>query len=226
MKGNSDDASMSACRETAAFPDGLRRSCKRTARRSLLTGGRRCASLAFFSSKGNSRCAPLLRRTVRVSAIRQKTRLFLPFAGLAIYTGAFQFVLFSFLSSGAACVTMALTALLMNSRQTLYSLTFPDDFKSMGRRRLYMIHTMTDETYAVNCALDKNDPERKDIMFFTAHIREKCFIFPALLAEAGAESVRGSGKPAAVRADVPVSRLIGCITLTRLCEYGIVRKTA
>lgn len=24
----------------------------------------------------------------------------------------------------------------------------------MGRRKLYMIHTMTDETYAVNCTLD------------------------------------------------------------------------
>lgn len=31
----------------------------------------------------------------------------------------------------------------------------------------------------------------------------------ALLAEKGVESVRVSGKPAAVRADVPVSRLIG-----------------
>ena len=49
---------------------------------------------------------------------------------------------------------MALTALLMNSRQSFYALTFLNDFKRMGRRRLYMIHTLTDETYAVNCTLD------------------------------------------------------------------------
>lgn len=72
----------------------------------------------------------------------------------AVYTGAFQFVLITFLSSGASLVTVALTALLMNSRQSFYALTFLNDFKRMGRRRLYMIHTLTDETYAVNCTLD------------------------------------------------------------------------
>ena len=67
---------------------------------------------------------------------------------LTVYTGAFQFVLITFLSSGASIITVALTALLMNSRQSFYSLTFLEDFKKMGKRMLYMIHTMTDETYA------------------------------------------------------------------------------
>ena len=31
----------------------------------------------------------------------------------------------------------------------------------MGRKKLYMIHTMTDETYAVNCTIeDKRDVSR------------------------------------------------------------------
>jgi predicted branched-subunit amino acid permease len=41
----------------------------------------------------------------------------------------------------------------MNSRQTFYSLTFVEDFKRMGKRLPYMIHTMTDETFAVNCSM-------------------------------------------------------------------------
>ena len=65
---------------------------------------------------------------------------------MTVYTGAFQFVLITFLSSGASVITVALTALLMNSRQSFYSLTFLEDFKKMGKRILYMIHTMTDET--------------------------------------------------------------------------------
>ena len=86
-----------------------------------------------------------------------------------VYTGAFQFVLITFLSSGASLVTVALTALLMNSRQSFYALTFLNDFKRMGRRKLYMIHTLTDETYAVNCTLD-DIPEgaREDTMFVVA----------------------------------------------------------
>ena len=67
-----------------------------------------------------------------------------------VYTGAFQFVLITFLSSGASLLTVAATALFMNSRQSFYALTFLDDFKHMDRRKLYMIHSLTDETYAVN----------------------------------------------------------------------------
>lgn len=86
-----------------------------------------------------------------------------------VYTGAFQFVLTTFMASGASLVTVALTALLMNSRQTFYALTFLNDFKAMGKRRFYMIHTLTDETYAVNCSLTElPDTERRDTMFTVA----------------------------------------------------------
>ena len=87
---------------------------------------------------------------------------------LTVYTGAFQFVLITFLSSGASLITIALTALLMNRRQSFYSITFLKEFKQMGRRKLYMIHTMTDETYAVNCTLDLPKKEKEDTMFLVA----------------------------------------------------------
>ena len=86
-----------------------------------------------------------------------------------VYTGAFQFVLITFLSSGASLLTIAATALFMNSRQSFYALTFLDDFKHMGRRKLYMIHSLTDETYAVNCTLESLSPEeRRETMFYLA----------------------------------------------------------
>ena len=67
---------------------------------------------------------------------------------LTVYTGAYQFVLVTLLSS---------------------SITFLKDFKSMGKRMPYMVLTMSDETYAVNCSLEMNDDkERKDIMFWVA----------------------------------------------------------
>lgn len=93
---------------------------------------------------------------------------------LTVYTGAFQFVLITFLSSGASIITVALTALLMNSRQSFYSLTFLEDFKKMGKRMLYMIHTMTDETYAVNCTLELPQKEKEDTMFLVAFF-SRCY---------------------------------------------------
>ena len=92
------------------------------------------------------------------------------FTSLIVYTGAFQFVLITFLSSGASFLTIAVTALLMNSRQIFYSITFIEDFKKMGRRLPYMIHTMTDETYAVNCTVKEQGKERYDMMFYVALI--------------------------------------------------------
>lgn len=93
---------------------------------------------------------------------------------LFIYTGAFQFVLISFLSGGASLLTIFITALLMNSRQTFYSLSFVADFQKMGRRLPYMIHTMTDETYAVNISLPKEMEGREDIMFYVAFF-SRCY---------------------------------------------------
>ena len=93
---------------------------------------------------------------------------------LTVYTGAFQFVLITFLSSGASLITIALTALLMNSRQSFYSITFLKEFKQMGRRKLYMIHTMTDETYAVNSTLDLPKKEKEDTMFLVA-LFSRCY---------------------------------------------------
>ena len=79
---------------------------------------------------------------------------------MTVYTGAFQFVLITFLSSGASLLTIGLTALFMNSRQFFYGLSFVEEFRQMGKRYPYMVHTMTDETYAANCALQMQQEQR------------------------------------------------------------------
>jgi 4-azaleucine resistance transporter AzlC len=99
------------------------------------------------------------------------------FASFAVYTGAFQFVLITFLSTGASWLTIATTAFLMNSRQTFYALTFLEDFKRMGKRKPYMIFSLTDETYAVNCTLEKTQEGRNDIMFWVALFSHFYWVF-------------------------------------------------
>lgn len=90
------------------------------------------------------------------------------FTSLTVYTGAFQFVLIGFMSGGASLLTIAVTALLMNSRQTFYAITFLKDFSSMGKRKWFMVHTLTDETYAVNCTLETKGERRYGTMFVVA----------------------------------------------------------
>ena len=90
---------------------------------------------------------------------------------LTVYTGAFQFLLITLLSGGASLLTISVTALLMNSRQLFYSLSFIDVFNKM-KQKWYMIFTMTDETYAVNCNLEDQDKEQ--VMFYVA-LFSRCY---------------------------------------------------
>lgn len=100
---------------------------------------------------------------------------------MTVYTGAFQFVFVTLLSGGASFLTIALTAFLMNSRQSFYALTFVDEFSHMGKRKLYMIHTMTDETYAVNCSLTEQGEKRHGIVFLVAFFSRCYWMIGAVL---------------------------------------------
>lgn len=82
---------------------------------------------------------------------------------LTVYTGAFQYVLVSFLRDGASYLTVALTALFMNARQSFYALTFLDDFRAYHKAKPYMIESLTDESFAVDCSLllEKEEKEKE-----------------------------------------------------------------
>lgn len=99
----------------------------------------------------------------------------------AVYTGAFQFLFVSLLSNGVSFLTTAVSAFLINSRQLFYTLTFVDDFKKMGKKKLYMIQTLTDETYAVNCSLEQVDEEKRSIMFWVALLSHMYWILGTLV---------------------------------------------
>ncbi len=105
---------------------------------------------------------------------------------VAVYTGAFQFVLVTFLSGGASLITIGITALFMNSRQFFYGLTFVEDFRKMGKRFPYMVNTLTDETYAVNCSMlepqGKGDDEhRRNVMFYVALFSKSSWVLASIL---------------------------------------------
>lgn len=88
-----------------------------------------------------------------------------------IYTGAFQFVLVPFIVSGTSVVTILLTALFMNSRHLFYGLSYIDEFKKMGKKYPYMIFTLTDETYSVNCSCTFSDGiDREQAFFYIAFL--------------------------------------------------------
>ena len=101
---------------------------------------------------------------------------------LTVYTGAFQFVIVSFLSAGAGIATIAFTALAMNCRHMFYGVTFLKEFKSMGKCYPYMIFSLTDETYALYCSLEyPKELDHHQVMFDIAWLSRAYWLIGTLV---------------------------------------------
>lgn len=71
------------------------------------------------------------------------------FMSLTIYAGSGQYLGVELLATGAALADVALLTLLINFRHLVYGLSMLEKFRGMGLRKLYMIFSLTDETYAL-----------------------------------------------------------------------------
>lgn len=76
------------------------------------------------------------------------------FMSLSIYAGSGQYLGVSLLASSATLGTVAAMILLINFRHLVYGLSMLEKFRGMGARKLYMIFSLTDETYALLAGAD------------------------------------------------------------------------
>lgn len=68
---------------------------------------------------------------------------------LFIYAGSMQYVAVDLLASGAALLTAALTTLLVNARHLFYGISMVEAYKDAGKRRPYLMFSLTDETFSL-----------------------------------------------------------------------------
>jgi len=69
-----------------------------------------------------------------------------------VYAGSMQFIAINLLISGVGSIEIALMTLFVNIRHLFYGLSFIDEFKYMGKKKMYMIFSLTDETYSLLCS--------------------------------------------------------------------------
>lgn len=74
------------------------------------------------------------------------------FMSIAVYAGSMQFIAINLLTSGVGFIQIALMTLFVNIRHIFYGLSFVDKFKGMGKKKIYMIFSLTDETYSLLCS--------------------------------------------------------------------------
>lgn len=69
--------------------------------------------------------------------------------GLFVYAGSAQYLTVSLLSGGASLISAAIATLLLNARHIFYGISLIDAYKGLGRKKAYMIFSLTDETYTL-----------------------------------------------------------------------------
>lgn len=71
---------------------------------------------------------------------------------LTVYAGSMQFVMLEFFAPGVGLPTVALMTLIVNFRHVFYGLSLLETFSGMGKKKPYMVFSLTDETYSLLCS--------------------------------------------------------------------------
>lgn len=85
---------------------------------------------------------------------------------ITVYAGAMQFIAINLLTSGLGLIQIALMTLFVNIRHVFYGLSFIDKFKGMGKKKSYMIFSLTDETYSLLCSSKVPEGIDSNLFFF------------------------------------------------------------
>ncbi len=104
------------------------------------------------------------------------------FMSLTIYAGSGQYLGVGLLASAAGLGTVALMTLLINFRHLVYGLSMLEKFQGMGWRKLYMIFSLTDETYALLAGTTPPpDVKPKDFYFAIALLNQLYWVVGSVL---------------------------------------------
>ena len=76
---------------------------------------------------------------------------------LFVMAGSLQYLMVSFFAGGVSLATVAIMALLLNSRHIFYGLSFIEKFRSFGFWKYFLIYSLTDENYSLHCSHDFDD---------------------------------------------------------------------
>ena len=89
-------------------------------------------------------------------------------ASLFVYAGSPQMLMISFFRSDMSILTIAVTALLLNSRHMFYGLSFIEKFRSYGAWKWFLIYGMPDESYSLLCSyVPREGVEEKWVHIFS-----------------------------------------------------------
>ena len=107
---------------------------------------------------------------------------------VTIYAGSGQYLGVELLSKAAPLADAAFLTLILNFRHLVYGLSMLEKFRDMGWRKLYMIFSLTDETYALLAGVSAPEGvDGRDFYFSIAALDHLYWIIGSIIgAAAGA----------------------------------------
>lgn len=88
---------------------------------------------------------------------------------LFVFAGSLQFLMISFFTTSISYVTVAVMALLINSRHIFYGISLIEKFRNFGLWKYYLIYSLTDENYSLHCSAKMEEGmDEKWTYIFTA----------------------------------------------------------
>lgn len=92
-----------------------------------------------------------------------------------IYAGSGQFVAIGLLTSPFDIVGAVLITLMVNLRHLFYGLCLLEKFKTAGKKRFYMMFSLTDETYSLLCSATPPKDVSESWFYFFIGLLDHCY---------------------------------------------------
>lgn len=104
---------------------------------------------------------------------------------VTIYAGSMQYVAVGLLSGGATILTSAITTLMVNARHLFYGISMLEKYNHIGKRKLYLMFALTDETYSLLCGDTPHIPvsQRPNYYFFVSLFNHCYWIMGCVLGD-------------------------------------------
>lgn len=93
-----------------------------------------------------------------------------PLLSSLVFAGSVEFLMVGMISGGASIASIALTVFLVNARHLVYGLSYPLHRIRGFWAKLFAIHTLCDEAFALNSGPDRNNRSGARILWVNALI--------------------------------------------------------
>lgn len=103
-----------------------------------------------------------------------------------IFAGSMQYLAVDLMAGGASLITMAITTLMVNARHLFYGISMIDKYKNSGKKKLYLIFALTDETYSLVCSENAGEgfEDKSDYYFLVSILNQFYWVLGSVIGAA------------------------------------------